>query len=84
MDECVSKPRRCASRFVTEERCYEIANQIFTERVQILNTEPKSRIQKAMEKTTLGKITYKYSSIAVDKVIQAGGWVAAVILLIAG
>ena len=53
-------------------------------RIQEIKNKQKSRIARAMQTTTLGRASYKFVSHAADRVVQAGGWVAATLLLIAG
>lgn len=71
-------------QYVTPTECAAIANEEIDKRIQALKEKQKNRIQRAMERTTFGAVSYKVASTAADKVVQAGGWVAATILLIAG
>lgn len=68
--------------YVTQTECRAIVNDVIDQRVEDLRTRTKGRIQKAMEATPIGAVAYKYTGVVADKVVQAGGWVAAGLLLI--
>lgn len=69
--------------YITEPQCRAIAQEEIDSRIDQIKIRTKNRIQRSMERTSFGAVTYKTASIVADKVVQAGGWVAAAILFIA-